>query len=334
MRSIGKVGIMGGGSWATALAKIVLCTQPSISWYLRTKDHVRQFEKLKHNPKYLTNVQFDTGKIDFFCDGDVNDFFRSCDTIILAVPSPYVKSYLKKVRNSVVVGKNVINAVKGIVPDENILVNEYLQTVKEMDKNSVGVVSGPCHAEEVAVDRLSYLTVGAFDINLAKEMKKVLTNEFVHCAVSNDVVGIEYASVLKNIYAIASGICHGLNYGDNFQSVLISNAISEMQEFVNNVHLINRDVTESVYLGDLLVTAYSQHSRNRTFGNMIGRGYSVKEAQMEMSMIAEGYYAAKCIREINRRYKINMPISQAIYEILYENKSPKESIAGITKYFK
>lgn len=334
MRLIGKVGIMGGGSWATALAKIVLCTQPSISWYLRTKDHVKQFRELKHNPKYLTSVQFDTEKIDFFYDGDVNDFFRSCDTVILAIPSPYVKSYLKKVRNSVISGKVVINAVKGIVPDENILVNEYLQSVKGMDKNFVGVVSGPCHAEEVAVDRLSYLTVGAFDINLAKAMKKVLTNKFVHCAVSRDVVGIEYASVLKNIYAIASGICHGLNYGDNFQSVLISNAISEMQEFVNNVHLINRDVTESVYLGDLLVTAYSQHSRNRTFGNMIGRGYSVKEAQMEMSMIAEGYYAAKCIKEINKRYKINMPISQAIYEILYENKSPKESIASITKHFK
>lgn len=334
MGLIGKIGIMGGGSWATALSKILLCTQPSISWYLRTKDYVSNFKKLKHNPKYLRSIHFDTDRIDFFSDGDINDFFKSCNTVILAIPSPYIKSYLKKVRDSIISEKIIINAVKGIVPDDNLLVNEYLQKIKNIKRGKIGVISGPCHAEEVANDNLSYLTVGAFDINVALEMKNVLNTEFVHCAVSKDVVGIEYASVLKNIYAIAAGICNGLNYGDNFQSVLISNAIAEMQEFVNTVHLVNRDVTESVYLGDLLVTAYSNYSRNRTFGNMIGKGYSVKSAQLEMSMIAEGYYGAKCIREINKNYRIKMPISQAVYEILYEQKKPQLAIKEITKYFK
>lgn len=334
MELIGKVGLMGGGSWATAIAKIVLCTQPSISWYLRTADHVKEFKRLKHNPKYLSSVHFDIDTINFFSDNDVNDFFRSCDTIILAIPSPYVKTYLKRVRNSIIADKVIINAVKGIVPDENLLVNEYLQKIKGVSKNKIAVLSGPCHAEEVANDSLSYLTVGAFDINIAKGMKTILSNDFVHCATSKDVVGIEYASVLKNIYAIAAGICNGLNYGDNFQSVLISNAIAEMQYFINTVHLIDRDVTESVYLGDLLVTAYSNYSRNRTFGNMIGKGYSVKAAQMEMNMVAEGYYGAKCIKEINKRYQINMPISRAVYEILYEKKAPKIAINNLTNFFK
>ncbi len=334
MNSPGKIGIIGGGSWATALAKIVLATQGRISWCLRTAGHIREFQRLGHNPGYLTSVPFDIGRIDFFEESDVNDFLRSCDTVILAVPSPYAKSYLKRMRNSVLRSKLVINAIKGMVPDENLLISDYLHQVKELPQAQIGVVSGPCHAEEVAKDRRSYITVGCFDLAKAEMMSRVFTNTHVHCASSRDVIGIEYAAVLKNIYAIAAGICHGLNNGDNFQSVLISNAIAEMSSFVSSVHLLKRDVTESVYLGDLLVTAYSDYSRNRTFGRMLGEGHSVKSAQAEMKMVAEGYYGSKCIYEVNKGYGVPMPIAHTIYQIIYEGLEPKEAINRLSLKFK
>ena len=331
----GRVGILGGGSWATALAKIVLTKQPHLNWLLRSTNHVKEFTRLKHNPSYLTSVTFDLSKITFFTDSDVNDFFRSCDTVILATPSPYIRYYLKRVRNSVIRPKLIINAIKGMVPEENILISDYLQEYKELRPGQIAVIAGPCHAEEIAKDRVSYLTVGCFDMGKAKVLSEELfSNDFVHCAVSRDVVGIEYSAVLKNIYAIAAGICHGLNLGDNFQSVLISNAIAEMSNFVSTVHLVSRDVTESVYLGDLLVTAYSSFSRNRTFGHMIGKGNSVRAAQMEMNMVAEGYYAAKCIHLINLRYQVNMPICRTVYEILYEGAPVEASIRRLSTLFK
>ena len=331
----GRVGILGGGSWATALAKIVLTKQPHLNWLLRSTNHVKEFTRLKHNPSYLTSVTFDLSKITFFTDSDVNDFFRSCDTVILATPSPYIRYYLKRIRNSVIRPKLIINAIKGMVPEENVLISDYLQEYKELRPGQIAVIAGPCHAEEIAKDRVSYLTVGCFDMGKAKVLSEELfSNDFVHCAVSRDVVGIEYSAVLKNIYAIAAGICHGLNLGDNFLSVLISNAIAEMSNFVSTVHLVSRDVTESVYLGDLLVTAYSSFSRNRTFGNMIGKGYSVRAAQMEMNMVAEGYYAAKCIHLINLRYQVNMPICRTVYEILYEGAPVEASIRRLSTLFK
>ena len=331
----GRVGILGGGSWATALAKIVLSRQPKLNWLLRTSTHVKDFKRLRHNPGYLTSVTFDTDRITFFTDSDVNDFFRACYTVILATPSPYIRYYLKRVRNSVIRNKLVINAIKGMVPEENVLISDYLQEYKELRPGQIGVIAGPCHAEEIAKDRMSYLTVGCFDMAKAKVLsEEIFSNDYVHCAVSRDVVGIEYAAVLKNIYAIAAGICHGMNKGDNFQSVLISNAIAEMSNFVSTVHLVSRDVTESVYLGDLLVTAYSSYSRNRTFGNMIGKGYSVRAAQMEMNMIAEGYYGAKCIHEINQRYQVTMPICSAVYNILYEGAPVEQSIERLSTLFK
>ncbi len=334
MDGIGKIGILGSGSWATALAKILMSTQQEINWFVRRPQTITQFKEERHNPNYLTSVPFDTDRIKFFTESDINKFFRASDTIFLVVPSPFVKQFLKRVRNSSMRGKLIINAIKGVVPDENILVSDYLQLVHEVSPENIGVVAGPCHAEEVAKDRMSYLTVGCFDITKAEMLSKVLINDFVRCNVSYDVVGIEYASVLKNIYAIAAGICHGMNYGDNFQSVLIANALTEMSNFVNTVHLVKREIIESVYLGDLLVTAYSQFSRNRTFGNMIGRGFSVKTAQSEMNMIAEGYYGTKCIKELNKRYQVNMPIMDAVYDIIYNKASAQDTIAELAKHFK
>ena len=333
---IGRIGILGSGSWATALAKISLESTPEINWFVRRDDQVQRFKATGHNPDYLSSAAFDPERITFYTEGSINPFFRNSDTIILVTPSPYIKHYLKQVKRSSMRGKLVINAIKGIVPDENLLVSEFLIKEFSLPKEQIGVVSGPCHAEEVAQERRSYLTTGAYSSELAHLMADTLSCDYITCTTSDDVVGIEFASVLKNIYAIAAGICNGLNYGDNFQSVLISNAIAEMNSFVNTVHLLNnRVITNSVYLGDLLVTAYSNYSRNRTFGTMIGKGYSVKAAQVEMEMVAEGYYGAKCVRELNTtRYRVNMPIMDAVYEILYNKQSAKETIERLSLKFR
>lgn len=216
----------------------------------------------------------------------------------------------------------MVSAIKGIVPDENLIIGEFLNQRYQTPFENLLVISGPCHAEEVALEKLSYLTIASRDTELAARFAGLINTRYIKTIVSDDIYGTEYGAVLKNIYAIASGICHGTGYGDNFQAVLISNAIRELERFVEAVHPIDRDIKESAYLGDLLVTAYSQFSRNRTFGNMIGKGYTVTSAQLEMNMIAEGYYAVKCLHEINKQYKVYMPICNAVYNILYQKRSP------------
>lgn len=327
----GKIAIIGGGSWATALAKIALSTQDSINWYMRRPDRIAEFERLGHNPCYLTSVKFDLNKITFF--SNINQAIKNSDTLIFATPSPFLKQHLKKVRTNLS-GKFIISAIKGIVPDENMLVSDYFAEYYQVPAENIAVLGGPCHAEEVALERLSYLTLGCPDIEKAKAISSVFRNQYLMNSVCKDVVGIEYASVLKNVYAIAAGICHGMKYGDNFQAVFISNAIEEMKRFVDTIHALDRDITDSVYLGDLLVTAYSRFSRNRTFGTMIGKGYSVKTAQLEMEMIAEGYYGTKCIKEINGKYQVNMPILDAVYDILYEKKPASTVIRQLSETFK
>lgn len=322
---------MGGGSWATALAKIVLSTQDSVNWYMRRPDRIEEFERLGHNPCYLTAVKFDLSKITFY--SNINQAVKNSDTLIFATPSPFLKQHLKKVRASLS-DKFILSAIKGIVPDENMLVSDYFAEYYHVPKDNIAVIGGPCHAEEVALERLSYLTLGCSDIEKVKAISGVFKNQYLMNSVCNDVVGIEYASVLKNVYAIAAGICHGMKYGDNFQAVFISNAIEEMKRFVDVIHVLERDITDSVYLGDLLVTAYSRFSRNRTFGTMIGKGYSVKTAQLEMEMIAEGYYGTKCIKEINEKYRVNMPILDAVYDILYEKKPASPVIRQLSETFK
>lgn len=327
----GKIAIMGGGSWATALAKIALSTQDSINWYMRRPDRIEDFMQLGHNPCYLTSVKFNTEKITFF--SNINQAINESDTLIFATPSPFFKQHLKKVRTSMA-DKFIISAIKGIVPDENMLITDYLTEYYQVPQDNIAVIGGPCHAEEIALERLSYITLGCSDLEKARAISPIFRNQYLFNSCCQDVRGIEYAAVLKNVYAIAAGICHGMKYGDNFQAVFLSNAIGEMKEFLNAVHSLERDVTDSAYLGDLLVTAYSRFSRNRTFGTMIGKGYSVKTAQLEMEMIAEGYYGTKCMHEINAQYKVNMPILDAVYEILYERKSPVTVIRQLTETFK
>ena len=287
-----KIAIMGGGSWATAVAKIVLEKVDHISWYMRRPEVIEDFKRLEHNPSYLTSVHFDVNRISF--SSDINEVVRNCDTLIFVTPSPYLKNHLKKLKEKLH-NKFVITAIKGIVPDENLICSEYFRQVFNVPDDNLAVLGGPSHAEEVALGRLTYLTIGCTDEEKAANFADLIASSYVKTKTNSDVIGIEYASVLKNVYAIASGICNGLKYGDNFQSVLVSNAVQEMSRFLNAVYPIERNVYDSVYLGDLLVTSYSNFSRNRVFGTMIGRGYSVKSAQIEMEMIAEGFYGTKCI---------------------------------------
>ena len=327
----GKIAIMGGGSWAPALAKIVLSTQERINWYMRRDDQIQDFLQTGHNPSYLSAVEFDINRINFY--SDINRTIEESDTLIFATPSPFLKQHLKKVTTSME-DKFIVSAIKGIVPDENMLVADYFSEYYHVPINHIAVIGGPCHAEEIALERLSYITLACPDIDYAYQLSPVFKNQYLRNYCCKDVTGIEYASVLKNVYAIVAGICHGMKYGDNFLAVFICNAIEEMRNFLYAVHGLERDITDSVYLGDLLVTAYSRFSRNRTFGTMIGKGYSVKTAQLEMEMIAEGYYGTKCIHEINEKYKVDMPILDALYAILYERKSPMVVIRQLTQTFK
>ncbi len=312
-----RIAIIGGGSWATAIAKMLLSNLDEIGWYIRDNDKIDLFRQTGNNPSYLSGVHFDVSKIEF--SSDINALVDAFDVLFVATPSPYIKSLLAQLTVPIE-NKILVSAVKGVVPDENMIITEYLNQYYNVPLNNLAVISGPCHAEEVALERTSYLTVGSKERDLAKYIASLMANRYTQTYLSEDINGIELSSVMKNIYAIAVGICHGLKYGDNFQAVLVSNSIQEMKRFCNAVLPQHRDLQESVYLGDLLVTAYSRFSRNRTFGTMIGKGYSVKTAQMEMEMIAEGYYATKCIIEINESFKVNIPIVDAVYSILYQGK--------------
>ena len=318
---IQNISVIGGGSWATAIVKILSNNVSKIHWWVRSNETAEFIRKYKHNPNYLSDVEIDLSKIEI--ETDLKKSITSSDLVILAVPSAFLKSTLDKISSDDFRGRAVFSAIKGIVPEHNLIVGEFINQTYKVPIENIGVITGPCHAEEVAMEKLSYLTIACQQTENASALATMLNCRYIKTSVSDDIYGTEYSAVLKNIVSIASGIYHGLGYGDNFQAVLISNAIQEIKKFVDAVHPIKRDINDSAYLGDLLVTAYSQFSRNRTFGSMIGKGYSVKSAQLEMNMIAEGYYAAKCIHQINNQYKVEMPICNAVYNILYEKISPR-----------
>ena len=326
-----RIAIIGGGSWATAIAKIVIGKTHHIGWYMRRDDRIEDFRRLGHNPAYLMSVHFDVNEIEF--SSDINKIVEAYDTLVFVTPSPYLKNHLKKLKTRLR-DKFIITAIKGIVPDENLACSEYFNQVYDVPLENLACIGGPSHAEEVALERLSYLTIGCADQEKAREFATLIESDYIKTKTSTDVIGIEYASVLKNVYAIASGICSGLKYGDNFQAVLMSNAVQEMNRFVSTIHPLSRNINDSAYMGDLLVTGYSNFSRNRTFGTMIGKGYSVKSAQIEMEMIAEGFFGTKCMKEINRHMHVNMPILDAVYNILYERISPQIEIKLLTDAFR
>ncbi len=337
-------GIIGSGSWATALAKILTDSHHSINWLVRTEAMAEHINKRKHNRNYLSSAFFDISLLTL--STDISKVVQASDVLIIAVPSGYVIDTLKPLSPDAFVGKKVISAVKGIIPQDNVLLNDYLQNEFNVELKNYFTIMGPCHAEEVATEKLSYLTFSGADEETAAEISSHFNTEYLNTVVNDDVYGVQFAAILKNIYALGAGIAHGLEYGDNFLSVLIANSADEMAGFLRNVGIHNIEVgvhegedpvthkrkanyAASVYLGDLLVTCYSLYSRNRTFGNMIGKGYSVKTAQLELSMVAEGYNASKSIYLINKNVKAEMPIAETVYKILWEQLSPQEGFKQI-----
>lgn len=315
-----KVGVIGGGSWATAIVKMLSNNMDNVFWWMRDSDQKKHIIEHKHNPKYLQSVVINEEVVT--PTTDLKKTITTCDIIIIATPSAFINETLESFTKNDFKDKYIISAVKGIIPQTNEIPADYFHNKYNIPYNNIGIISGPCHAEEVALERLSYLTIASPNPELANQIAQNLSCRYIKCSVSDDLLGTEISAVLKNVYALAGGICHGLGYGDNFQAVLMSNAIQEISRFVDAVHPIHRDVKSSAYLGDLLVTGYSLYSRNRTFGNMIGKGYSVRTAQLEMNMVAEGYYATKCIMEINEKYNVELPITKAVYHILYDKISP------------
>ncbi len=331
MKDLRNVAILGSGSWATALAKLALNNQPHINWYVRNPDDIEHFRKYRHNPKYISDIQFDTDRISFY--SSISETIAASDTLIFAIPAPFLKESLADF-NGDFGDRSLLSGIKGIIPSENLTVAEFFNRIYKVPFSQISIISGPCHAEEIAMERLSYLTIASSSKHKAEELANLLRCYHVKVKSSEDIYGTEYSAVLKNIVAIAAGICHGLGYGDNFQAVLVSNAMLEIKRFLDTTYKRKRKLINSHYLGDVMVTAYSQFSRNRTFGMMIGKGYSVKSAQLEMNMIAEGYYAVACIRELNKTHGVNMPITDAVYHILYDKVSPALEIKLLTEKLK
>jgi glycerol-3-phosphate dehydrogenase (NAD(P)+) len=340
-----KFGIIGSGSWGTALAKILTDNGQSIYWWNRSQDAIDQFKERSHNPQYLPSARFDTTLLQLTTN--VHEVIDNAEVIVIAIPSAYVIEVLDKLPADIFKGKKIVSAIKGILPDQNLLLNDYLRNQFSFELNDYFAVLGPCHAEEVAQEKLSYLTFAGVDTPMTFKIASYFKSAYINTIVNKDIFGVQYAAVLKNIYAVASGIAHGLDYGDNFLSVLIANSADEMAGFLRKAGIMNAEVgyiehkkqmdvipehnnyAASVYLGDLLVTCYSLHSRNRSFGNMIGKGYSVKTAQLEMSMVAEGYYASRCMFHINKDVDSDMPIATAVYDILWNGLSARQGFKRI-----
>lgn len=327
-----KIAVIGGGSWATALAKLLLKNSDRIGWYMRNEEKIEEFVKTGHNPSYLTDVSFDPGRIDF--SSDLNVVANNADTLVIAIPSPYFLSEISKLTVDIS-GKTIVSAVKGMVSDRNMIITDYFEQQCGVKRENMIVIGGPCHAEEVALEHMSYLTIGCRDVDNARHFASLIASTKLKTIISDDVDGIEYAAVLKNVYAIAAGMVNGMKAGDNFMAMLVSNSIREMRKFVDTISPMPRDIDLSAYLGDLLVTAYSRFSRNHNFGSMIGKGYSVKVAKMEMSMVAEGYYGTKCIHEINQRpeLRVEMPILDMVYSVLYQGANAQRAMKALAETF-
>ncbi|WP_431162223.1 NAD(P)H-dependent glycerol-3-phosphate dehydrogenase [Flagellimonas beolgyonensis] len=325
-----RFGVFGGGSWGTAIVKMLTENLDQVGWYMRSDSAIRHIIKEGHNPNYLSSVEFEVDQLHL--SHDINEIVEASDVLIFAIPSAFLEGELQQLTASLE-GKIIFSAIKGIVPESGLIVGEHFHEKYQIPFENIGVLTGPCHAEEVALERLSYLTIASADAKKAKMVARHLKSEYIRTKISDDIIGTEYAAMLKNIYAIAAGIAHGLGYGDNFQSVLMSNAIREMKRFIDKVYKMKRNINASAYLGDLLVTGYSVFSRNRMFGNMIGKGYTVKSAMMEMNMVAEGYYATKSAHLLMEKLekKSKTPIINAVFQILYKNKDPKKVFEKLTE---
>lgn len=339
-----RFGIIGSGSWATALVKILTDNGNAVNWWIRNEKTIEYIKNRRHNPSYVQSAYFDISLLSM--SAKIEEVINNSDILVIGIPSAYIDESIGHLQPEHFEGKKIVSAVKGILPEQNILLNYYLQQKFQFPIENYFAVLGPCHAEEVAAEKLSYLTFSGVDVTTASQIASYFTTSYINTIVNHDILGVQYAAVLKNIYALGAGIAHGLEYGDNFQSVYIANSADEMASFLKEfgaehivvgehegedpvTHRKTPNYAASVYLGDLLVTCYSLYSRNRTFGNMIGKGYSVKAAQLELNMVAEGYNAAKCIYNINKSVEAPMPIAESIYKILWENVKPAEGFKQI-----
>ena len=332
-----QFGILGSGSWATALAKLLTDNGNTINWWIRNKETIAHFQSKKNNPHYVSSAIFNTEQLNL--NNHIKEVVNNSDVLVIAIPSAFTEDVLQQLPANAFEGKKIVSAIKGILPTENILLNEYLHKHFHVQLENYFTVLGPCHAEEVAAKKLSYLTFSGVDENATKQIATHFETDYLNTVINHDIFGVQYAAILKNIYALGAGIAHGLEYGDNFLSVYIANAADEMVTFLKRLVWNNETVEEqrkinyaaSVYLGDLLVTCYSLYSRNRTFGNMIGKGYSVKAAQLELNMIAEGYFASKCINKTNKTVQAEIPIATTIYNILWNHLPAENGFKEIEK---
>ena len=323
-----KVAVLGGGSWATAIVKMLCENLETVGWYMRSIYATEHIKLNKHNPNYLSSAELHPNQL--ILSNNINKTVENFDILVFAIPSAFLTSELKKLTISLS-NKVIFSEIKGIVPESGLIVGEHFFKKYNIPYKNIGVITGPCHAEEVAMERLSYLTIACQDQDQAKKVGECLKSRYIQVKISDDIIGTEYAAMLKNIFSIAAGISHGLGYGDNFQSVLMSNSIREMDRFIKKIHQMKRNINNSAYLGDLLVTGYSTFSRNRMFGNMIGKGYTVKSAMLEMSMVAEGYYATKSAKKIKEENGAITPIIDAVYSVLYKGKDAKRVFEELTK---
>lgn len=315
-----RVGVLGGGSWATAIVKMLSNNLDHVHWWMRSESAVEHINTYGHNPRYITSIEFDLTKV--HVTTNIQSVIDNSDIVVIAIPSAFLDSTIKELKPQGLDQKIIFSAIKGVITEYDAIPARYIHKEFRTPYDRIGIIAGPCHAEEVANEKLSYLTLACPNLDTAAIMAESLRCRYIKTSISEDVFGTEISAVLKNVYALAAGISHGLGYGDNFQSVLIANAIQEIKRFVDAVHEVHRDVKTSAYLGDLLVTAYSPYSRNRLFGTMVGKGYGVKGAMLEMNMVAEGYYAAKGIHAMNEKFKVDIPIADAVYRILYEKAGP------------
>lgn len=324
-----KIGVVGGGSWGTALVKILHANDDSINWWIRKEENLEHIQQFHHNPNYLRYLKFNTGKLNL--SNDLKQVTRNSDILIFAIPAAFLKETLEQENIRSLKSKVIISAIKGIVPESYNTVGKFFRDNYKVDESDLGMIAGPCHSEELAMEKLSFLTLAFNDLEKASFIEKKLARRYLRISKTQDVYGTEYAAVIKNIFAIANGICIGLGYGDNFQSVLIVNAIQELKRFLDTINIAERDINNSVYTGDLIVTAYSNFSRNRMFGSMIGKGYSVKAARIEMKMVAEGYYAVVGIKSIKDKLGVDMPITEAVYNILHNGTSPSVEMRNLAE---
>lgn len=323
-----KCGVIGYGTWATALVHTLEINKKEVWWHIRNEEVLEGLLTEGRNVKYLADLDFDTSLI--HATQNLDEVIRNCEIILIAAPSAYLKNFMSEMTESLE-GKFILSATKGIIPDEYITITEYFNETYGLPYSNLGVISGPSHAEEVSRDRLSYLTVACKDPENARLIGEMFSTPTIKIGFSEDIYGIEYAGILKNIYALASGLASGLGYGENFRAVLIAASAKEMTRFINESYPFDRDTKDSAYLGDLLVTSYSNFSRNRRLGQLIGKGCSVKSALNEMTMVAEGYFAAACLKKVNEKHNISVPIADMVYDILYKKASPRKKMRELTQ---